>query len=938
MEAHKSGIASTALHAPVGRVHAKNPFVRFDKQWTWTCIPDCFTRSRNANPGRIALGLIHWDLTYADLDHLSNQVAHALSSLCPAGPEPVALLLEQEAPVPAVMLGVLKTGKFYVPLDPSYPVERNRYVLQDTGAEVLITNDRNISFAAALCGKDCRILNLDEISSRYSGEFSTVASAADDLVQVLYTSGSTGKPKGVMHTHHSLLSNVMRHTNGRHTCKDDRVGVLFSYSFGPSIVNTFTAILNGAAAFPFNIRELGVGRLASWLIDREITQVHTVPTLFRHFVAGLHVGQTFPKLRLIELGGETMFSKDLERFKEHFNGACRLSIGMGTAETGHIFDCGYDQNTECGTEILPAGYVTEGTQMILLDERRQPIKSGGVGEIAIKGDFLSPGYWNQPELTAKAFLPDPAGGYERIYLTGDLGCMLTDGCVFHLGRKDARVKIRGYRIEIPEIEAALLNVPGVKEAAVVVDDSVADERRLVAYLSSDAEKPTGRSLRSSLRQRLPGYMIPSRFFFLESLPLLPNGKVDRQALPQHAPQVAAGENGGSVPRYQLEAQLCAIWEELLRLPQVGIQDDFFDLGGDSLLAVEMVSRIQEVCGGELSLSDFAPEITIERLVQALTEQHRREAPSLVRAMQTNGSKKPLFFHNGDTWTGGLYCRNLARQLGPDQPFYSLMPHGFHKDPVPETIEAMAADHVRSILAIQPRGPFQVGGFCYGGAIALEICRQLQAQGHEVETLLMVDTQARNLSYRIVRDAVTCLCALLRLASGQERAIFLRIKNFCVVFQQVSKGGTWSTVPFLSGKLKTYVVRGLRVIVRLPIQRPEDSARQLSDEWDESTPFRRAHEAMEVYVPKKFSGRIVLLRSARLNERAPDDPTAGWKHITPNVSVEWLRGDHLSCATKHVADLAEKMRPYLSADQHSRDHDLDGFALAHATAEPKGHGA
>jgi amino acid adenylation domain-containing protein len=618
----RHGVAGVprSLKSPTQNVRPANDFVRFEKHWTAKSIPDCLEdRLRGEDADRLALGLLDRDLSYRELDRLSNGVAHALVSLRGLRPEPIPLLLEHDAPVPSAMLGVLKAGKFYVPLDPSYPLNRNRYVLNDSQAELLLTNTKHVSLAASLCGNDCGVVNLDEIPPRLPGDYAGVASAADDLVQVLYTSGSTGKPKGVMHTHHTLLYNVMRHTNGRHICRDDRIALLFSYSFGPAIVNLFSALLNAAAAFPFNVRELGVTRLAQWLVDREITQFHTVPTLFRHLTENLAGGETFPKLRLIQLGGETMFSTDLERFKRHFSDNCLLSVGMGSAECGHVFDCGYSKETECTTDILPVGYPVEDTEALLLDAENRPVGFGCVGEIVIRGSFLSPGYWRQPELTRTVFLPGPAGESDRLYLTGDLGCMLPDGCVFHLGRTDARVKIKGYRIEIPDVEAALQNISGVREAVVIARDGPGGDKRLVAYLVTNADgAPSVRMFRETLQGTLPDYMVPSAFVMLESLPLLPNGKVDRRALPAPGRARPALDQPPVAPRTPVETSLCAIWREVLDLDEVGVADPFLDLGGTSLAAGRILARIAETLQVDLPLRLLFEAPTVAGLAAAIT--------------------------------------------------------------------------------------------------------------------------------------------------------------------------------------------------------------------------------------------------------------------------------------------------------------------------------
>ena len=603
-----------------------NNYIKFEREWTEHSIPECYARRASAYANRVAVKTIARELTYRDLDSISNGVAGSILSLRGRHAEPVAILLEHDAAVPAAILGVLKAGKFYVPLDPSYPLERNRFILDDSQSKLVITNSANLSLATLLCGDHCQLVNLDEIESRCADDFPKSQLVADDLVYILYTSGSTGKPKGVMHTHRSLLHNVMRQTNGRRICADDRIALLFSYSFGPSAVNTFCALLNGATLLPFNLKELGVTRLAEWLTDREITQFHTVPTVFRHFVETLAEGQRFPKLRLIRLGGETIHQKDVALFKQHFGDHCILHVGMGTGESGLVLESFYDRWTECNADPIPAGYVVEDTQVLLLDEQGQPVGPGDIGEIAIKNRFLSPGYWRNPELTRAVFLPDPDGGSERIYLTGDQGYMLPDGCVVHVGRKDFQVKIRGYRVEIGEVEAALLGVTGVKEAVVIAWDNPPDDKRLVAYVVLNVESSlTTRALHSSLKKKLPSYMVPSAIMRLESLPLLPNGKVDRKALP--APDYSRSELDVCfiAPRTPVEEIVTGIWTEVLKVPQLGVEEDFFELGGHSLLATQVVSRMAKAFQINLPLNLLFEFPTVAALARKVETALQRQA-------------------------------------------------------------------------------------------------------------------------------------------------------------------------------------------------------------------------------------------------------------------------------------------------------------------------
>ncbi len=580
MSSDQIGVGLPDLQSPRRHVRPTTPFIRFEKPWVERSVPDCFSEGASQqHADRIALSLTAGEMSYRELDQLSARVARALVSLRGHRTEPVALLLEHEAAVPAVMLGVLKAGKFYVPLDPSYPLDRNRHIVDDSQAELLISNERNLALAASLGASRCQLLNLDEIASDPLAEYPSARITPDDLAYVLYTSGSTGEPKGVMRTHRGLLHNVMRGTNLRHIAAGDRVALLFSYSFGAAMGNIFTTLLNGATLLPFNLREQGVARLADWLIERQVTFFHTVPTVFRHLTDVLTAEHAFPRLRLIQLGGETMFATDVERFKRHFGSHCLLTVGMGTSESGRLFEIGFDKDTQCLTDVLPAGYPVDDIEVLLLDANGQPVEVGRVGQIAVRGNFLSPGYWRRPELTAKAFRPDPTGGNARIYLTGDLGCVLPDGCVFHLGRIDSRLRIRGRSVEIPEVEAALLRIEGVSEAVVAAEEEPAGDRRLVAYIVPSAGKrPSVTALQRAISEKLPAHMVPSTFVVLDALPLLSNGKVNRRALPDAKP-TRLQDRPFVAPRTPVENKLARIWADVLGVEQVGVKDNFFELGG-----------------------------------------------------------------------------------------------------------------------------------------------------------------------------------------------------------------------------------------------------------------------------------------------------------------------------------------------------------------------
>jgi amino acid adenylation domain-containing protein len=517
------------------------------------------------------------------------------------------------------MLGVLKAGKFYVPLDTFYPRKRNEYILSDTGAELVITNSHNLEMAHELAAGR-QLINLDEIDWNGTAEHPRIATAPHDLAYLSYTSGSTGQPKGVIHTHRSLSHNVLRQTNGRHLCPSDRVVLLASYSYVAAASNVFGALLNGAMLLPFNLKEEGLAPLAAWLAREDISIFHTVPTIFRHFVATLSGSQRFPQLRLIRLGGEAVDNRDLEIFRKHFDPNCLLHVAMSSSEAGMILECFFDHQTPTPAKAIPVGYPVEGVDVLLLDDQGRTVEGAGEGEIAVKSRYLCPGYWRRPELTSEVFLADPDGGDRRTYLTRDLGQRLPDGCFVHLGRKDSQVKIQGHRVEISEIELALLALPEMREAVVVSREDDRHGKYLVAYcVPASDPAPTVPELTGHLKERLPVHMVPWSFVMLDALPLLPNGKVDRRALPGPPDKLLELSSQFVAPCTALEKVLAQIWAQVLKRDKVGARDDFLNLGGDSLLAAQIVSRIRDALSVQLPVSSFFKASSLAELAAALLQ-------------------------------------------------------------------------------------------------------------------------------------------------------------------------------------------------------------------------------------------------------------------------------------------------------------------------------
>src|SRR5215211_708643 len=633
-----SGLPAELLdHSQPRRVYPTNAFIRFEEEETEQSIPQRFEQQVSRYPDRLAVKTRNHQLSYAALNQVANRVARALLAQRGEGAESIALLLEHNASMIAAIIGVLKAGKVYVPLDPSFPYARNAYILEDSQASLIMTNNENRSLVEKLSENRHSLINIDEIGATFSDENINLSISSDNLANIIYTSGSTGQPKGVIQNHRNLLNVAMRYTNGLQISAEDRLTLLQSYSVAGSVSNMLGALLNGASLFPYNVKEEGLIELADLLIEEEITVYHSVPTVFRQFANTLTGNEEFPELRLIRLGGEPVSAEDVQLYKRYFPSDSIFVNSYGASEAASVLRYCVDKDTEISGAMVPVGYPLGDVEILLLDDEGAAIGFDQVGEIAIKSRYISPGYWRKPDLTQATFTTAPQDESERIYRTGDLGYMQPDGSLVVTGRNDFRVKIRGFRIEVAEIELALRGRTKVKEAAVVAHEDQRGEKQLVAYVVPEPEQaPTISELRGFLKDKLPDYMVPPAFVVLDALPLTPNGKLDRLALP--APDLARPELGTNFvsPRNALEEQLVEIWVEVLGVAQVGVHDDFFELGGHSLRATQLLSRVREVFQVELPLLSLFEEPTLSGLADRLEEvRQSHSAPSIALPKMEN---------------------------------------------------------------------------------------------------------------------------------------------------------------------------------------------------------------------------------------------------------------------------------------------------------------
>lgn len=685
-------------------------------------------------PDKLAIKSKHLKLTYHELNQAANQMARAILTNCVAGNEVVALVAGYGTHEIIGLLGVLKAGKALVGIPSSYPIIRSSYILAHSRASLIVTDNDNLALARELATSGLPVINMEKLDPNMSDENLGLSISSETIAAIVYTSGTSGQPKGVIQNHRNLTHAIWRTSNRFQICENDRDAILSSYAFLAGMVSILRDLLNGACIYPFNIKEEGIDKFINILMEEEITVLGCNPTTFRHLVGCLCEEKILPSIRLLYLVGEVLYPKDVELYKKHFAHDCLFVNLLGCTEIPSICSYIMDKEIQIKTRVVPVGYEFDGQQVLLLNGEGDDVGLNHVGEVVIKSSYLSPGYLGQPELTQAAFLDDPTGGNMRLYRTGDLGIRLPDGCILHLGRKDSQVKIRGYRIEVAEIEAALQTLDGVKEVAVVAQEDQNDEQILVGYVVPARQPaPSISTLRRGLIEKLPDYMIPSAFVTVDALPLTQTGKVDYRALPLPSQIRPNLDRTFMAPRDHREQLLADIWAKVLGIDAIGIEDNFFELGGNSLLAARLIVQTENAFGRKLPLAAIFQRPTVKQFARILNGEVQFNARSSPVPIQTDGSNWPFF-----CIAGGEQLAGLARYLGSEQPVYEILPHWYNMR-TSFTVEQIATDCLEEIRALQPEGPYFLGGHSFGGLVAFEMAHQLQTQGQKVGLLVLIDT-------------------------------------------------------------------------------------------------------------------------------------------------------------------------------------------------------
>jgi len=859
-------------------------------------IPERFAKVAVARPAALAIVTGSQRLTYGELDLRSDRLAAAIADHAPDREAPVAVLLDDPVSTIAAMLATWKAGRLCVPLDFALPPTRLEMILRDSEAGLIVTDGKGSAALATISGSSARPLRVDELDLRDVADVARPSVTADQLACLLYTSGSSGQPKGLVRSHRNVLHRARCSVTSLGIRPADRVSALHSPSFGAGLRDVMTALLSGATLLPFDPRTAGRGALARWIDREQVSVLCAVVTTFRHLLAESGPEWRFPSVRVVRLGGEPLFRRDVERFREHFGPHCLLVAGYGTSEASSIVEYRMSHDTPLPAARVPAGYPLEGVEILVLDEDGRAVRGGEAGEVAVRSRYLPEGYWRRADLTRATFQSDPADSRSRIYRTGDVGRLLPDGCLELLGRRDHQVRVRGYRVHPGEIEAALTEHAAVREAVVTAWVAADGETHLAAYVVP--RTPAGAhaaTLREFLRTRLPVYMVPSAFINLDTLPVGPDGKVNREALPPPPRPTAARGVDFVSPRSPLEHQVAGIWEDLFGVHPIGANDDFFDLGGDSVLAAALVVAIEETCGRVLAPAALLEAPTVTALAALLTREEETFDDPLT-ALRGSGSLPPMIFVHNDHGRG-LYTHALARALDPDRPFHAVHLHGLARRELPTTVEAIAADRLVAVRAECPHGPYVLGGHGEGGLVALEMARQLRAEGKRVESVLLVDTRAPGLAVRALHRASEGLARMRRLPPDERAEFFWRLV-------QVSEGVA-SHARYYAHRvqaLRRTDLEGRAEFVGRQLARAVHGLAQLSGRSPRRAPAAIAEptqayrRAIQRHLPAPYGGSVVLFLAEEFPAYRPD---LGWSRLLPRLEVVVIPGDHHSCVTRHV---------------------------------------
>jgi acyl-coenzyme A synthetase/AMP-(fatty) acid ligase/thioesterase domain-containing protein/acyl carrier protein len=742
------------------------------QQWSYNAnsntpedtIASRFERQVTAVPDELAIVTDEISFTYRALDLQASRIAAGLASLPSQRDQPIILFMRDEATRIAAMVGAWKTNRIFLPLAPDSPQKWVTQVIEDSGTAQIIVDSSTSSIAALAATGSVTVMEVEQLARSSERFVADRIASPDDTAFIVYTSGSSGRPKGVANSHRSLI----RRCDVRYLIsglgRSNRYANLRSSGVASGTLNILLPLLSAGCLFPFDLHRHGLHKLASWLIFQNITYVSFSGSLLRTWLSSLPNDLRFPALRFVEATGEPLYAQNVIRLSQHLEGDWRIGHHYSSTECGTVAAQVFTSSRLPDAGIVAVGRPVDGAEVCIKDETGALVSPGEIGEIVVRSRFLAQGYWNNPDLTAEVFQVDPLDSTIRICRTGDLGRWRSDGTLEHMGRKGRGIRLRGYTVEPFEVECELMRQPGVTDAVVLLHDVAGEEPCLAGYVIAPSNASPS-TLRKGLAEHLPSYMVPSHIVVLDSFPIARSGKIDRNALPPPDQEVARLV-AFRAPSDDYEQALCAIWQEVLKLPRIGIDDDFFELGGDSLQVLMVFAEIEARLGCSLSPTTIVQAPTIARLAEFIRATTGSAASQSLVPLRVSGTGLPLFLVSGRVLLA-IYYRHLVSDLKSDRPIFGLQPpplDGKHR--TPRTIESMAADYVTEIRRVQPHGPYFLAGHSFGGRVSFEMAQQLVHDGERVSFLGLIDTMPAE-GWPLVSKALRLSRKVRRVNSFQE---------------------------------------------------------------------------------------------------------------------------------------------------------------------------
>ena len=878
------------------------------------CVHHIFEEAVAKTPDAVAVELEGTRLTYRALNERANRLAHYLQRLGVGSETIVAVCLDRSSEMILALLGILKAGGAYLALDSSHPKERLALMLEEAHAPIVLTQDKLLALLpetdqAIISNPKSQISNptiicLDSSEQEIAQESprNPVGKAtAESLAYISFTSGSTGKPKGVCVPHRAVVR-LVKNTNYASLGASEVFLQLAPLAFDASTFEIWGALLNGARLVIFPPHAPTLAELGGFIQKRGVTTLWLTAGLFHQMIE--EQSSSLLGVRQLLAGGDVLSVTHVKRALKALP-HCRLINGYGPTENTTFTCCHQITNANVEGHSIPIGRPIANTQVYVLNENLQPVPIGVPGELYAGGDGLAHGYLNQPDLTAKKFIPSPFSNdpRARLYRTGDFSRWLPDGNIEFLGRMDAQVKMRGNRVELGEIETILSRHPAVRECVVVARKDNSGDKQLTAYfVSMDSAQPASEELREHLRRALPEYMIPSGFVRLQSLPLTVSGKVDRKALPGPGEKESESRQTFVPINDDVEKRLAEIWQDILDRSRVGASDDFFELGGHSLLALRLIARVEIVFGKKIPVAAVFHARTVAQMAILLREKSQPANATSIVEIQSQGSRPPLMLVHGAG--GGMFWgyAALANHLGTDQPVYGFKSRGLDGCAELASVEEIARQYVADLRAFQPRGPYYLGGYCFGGNVAYEMARELHAQGEKVALLALINCMPPNSSYdRIHFSAAFCAKFLKNLIYWSNYVLHLK------------RGRRREFLGWKLRAIRTKLLHKLRLSGKAPLDFNIEDFVDLTSQPEGRRSLWESHvHALFKHQPKPCAGRLTLFRTRGHTLLCSFDDTFGWSDLAAGgVTVRIVSGAHETIMDEpHVHSLADELRKCL----------------------------